>query len=185
MIEQFTEDKATRLLSSFSCSEDFDIEDFLHNKAIEFEKLSKARTYLVFNQEQLKRKQSPLIICGYITIALKVLSVPSNLSNRKRKEIDGFSAKHHGKQIDDFPCYLIGQLARNSDVSSDIISGKELIDFACDIIASAAESVGGRYIMIECRDEEKLIRFYENNFFSEISRISDQNKPMVQMIRKI
>lgn len=32
------------LLSSFSCEKDEDIEYFLHNRAIEFEKLSKART---------------------------------------------------------------------------------------------------------------------------------------------
>ena len=46
-----------KLLSSFSCKKDKDIEFFLHNRAIEFEKLSKARTYLVFDQEQLEHKE--------------------------------------------------------------------------------------------------------------------------------
>ena len=41
----------SELLSSFSCEKDGDIEFFLHNKAIEFEKLSKTRTYLILNQE--------------------------------------------------------------------------------------------------------------------------------------
>ena len=50
---------------------------------------------------------------------------------------------------------------------------------------SSVEAVGGRYMMIECRDTEKLIRFYQNNSFKEISRIPDKDQPMVQMIRKI
>ena len=57
--------------------------------------------------------------------------------------------------------------------------------FACDIIAASVEAVGGRYMIIECRDTEKLIRFYQNNSFKEISRIPDKDQPMVQMIRKI
>ena len=107
------------------------------------------------------------------------------MSNRMRKELDGFSAKIHGEQINDFPCYLIGQLSKNSNVSSEELSGKQLIDFAADIIAMAVEAVGGRYMMIECRNEEKLIQFYKDNYFNEVARIPDGNQPMVQMIRKI
>lgn len=154
---------------------------------MEFEKLSKSRTYLICDQEQLEdeNNREPLKIYGYISLALKILSVPNTTSNRLRKELDGFNAKIHGEQISDFPCYLIGQLSRASNVSKDSISGEELIAFACDIIASAARSVGGRYIMIECRSTPKLIQFYEQNDFHEIARIPDNGLPMVQMIRKI
>lgn len=175
----------SELLSSFSCEKDEDIEYFLHNRSIEFEKLSKARTYLVLDKKQLENKEKPLMVYGYISIALKILSVPQDMSNRMRKELDGFSAKIHGEQIGDFPCYLIGQLSKNSNVKSEGISGKQLIDFASDIIATSVEAVGGRYMMIECRDEEKLIQFYKDNYFSEVARIPDKNQPMVQMIRKI
>lgn len=175
----------SELLSSFSCEKDEDIEYFLHNRSIEFEKLSKARTYLVLDKKQLENKEKPLMVYGYISIALKILSVPQDMSNRMRKELDGFSAKIHGEQIGDFPCYLIGQLSKNSNIKSEGISGKQLIDFASDIIATSVEAVGGRYMMIECRDEEKLIQFYKDNYFSEVARIPDENQPMVQMIRKI
>ena len=186
MIKEMKEgNELTELLSSFSCDKDEDIEYFLHNRAIEFEKLSKARTYLVFDQEQLENKEKNLTIYAYISIALKILSVPKDMSNRMRKELDGFSAKIHGEQISDFPCYLIGQLSKNSNAKSEEISGKQLIDFASDIIAASVEAVGGRYMMIECRDEKKLIEFYKNNYFSEVARIPDFNQPMVQMIRKI
>ena len=100
-------------------------------------------------------------------------------------ELDGFSAKFHGDPIREIPCYLIGQLARNSNVTKESVSGMQLIDFALQVIAKSVESVGGRYVMIECHDNEKLIGFYNANMFTEISRIPDKENTMVQMIRKI
>lgn len=102
-----------------------------------------------------------------------------------QKHVHSFSAKIHGEQIRDFPCYLIGQLSKNSNAKPEEISGKQLIDFASDIIATSVEAVGGRYMMIECRNEKKRIQFCKDNYFSEIARIPDENQPMVQMIRKI
>ena len=136
LINEFEEDRELKpLLSSFSCEKDEDIEHFLHNRAIEFESLSKARTYLIFNEEELLSKDiTEQTVYGYISIALKILSVPDDTSNRMRKEIDGFSAKIHGERISDFPCYLIGQLSRNSKVSRDSISGEQLLNFAEDVI---------------------------------------------------
>ena len=147
--------------------------------------MSKARTYLIFNSEDLETGKDHPVIYGYISLALKILTVPASVSNRMRKELDGFNAKIHGQQISDFPCYLIGQLAKNSDIKNNTVTGSELLYAAFDIIASAAEAVGGRYMMIECRNEEKLLRFYEDNSFTEIDRIPDEDVPMVQMIRKI
>lgn len=177
-----------QLLSSFSCEQDRDIERFLRSRAVEFERLSKSRTYLICDEEQLadtEDKKDALIIYGYISLALKILSVPDTVSNRVRKELDGFHAKLHGQQIQEFPCYLIGQLSRSSNVPKDAVSGKQLIGFACDVAAAAVDAVGGRYIMAECRNEEKLIRFYERNHFREIARVSDKDQTMVQLIRRL
>ena len=178
----------SQVLSSFSCERDEDIENFLHSRAVEFEKLSKARTYLICDEEQISKEEfylDQLKIYGYVAIALKILSVPEEWSNRKRKELDGLSAKIHGEPIKDFSCYLIGQLSRNSKVSHDSISGKDLLQMAYDVIAAAVDAVGGRYMMIECREEKKLVDFYLANGFEEIQRSSDGTHIMVQMIRKI
>ena len=178
----------SQILSSFSCERDEDIENFLYSKAVEFEKLSKARTYLICDEEQISKEGfylEQLKIYGYVAIALKILSVPEEWSNRKRKELDGLSAKIHGEPIKDFSCYLIGQLSRNSKVSHDSISGKDLLQMAYDVIAAAVDAVGGRYMMIECREEKKLVDFYLANGFEEIQRSSDGTHIMVQMIRKI
>ncbi len=181
-------DLLSQILSSFCCEQDEDIDNFLHNRAVEFEKLSKARTYLICDEDQMLSDDfylDQLIIYGYIAIAQKVLSVPEDWSIRKRKEIDGLNGKIHGEPIRDFSCYLIGQLSRNSNVPKDSISGKQLLQYAYDVIATAVDAVGGRYMMIECQDEEKLIEFYTNNEFQEVNLSKDGSRPMVQMIRKI
>lgn len=185
LIDSLEDSALTELLSSFSCTKDADIEHFLHYRSKEFEILSKARTYLIFDSEDLEAGARQPVIYGYISLALKILSVPTSVSNRMRKELDGFNAKIHGQPISDFPCYLIGQLSKNSSVKDNPVTGRELLSTACDIIASASEAVGGRYMMIECRNDEKLLKFYADNSFSEIDRIPDEDIPMVQMIRKI
>ena len=58
-------------------------------------------------------------------------------------------------------------------------------DLAYDTISAALNLVGGRYLMIECRNIQSLIQFYKRNHFSEISNISDGAVSMVQVIRKI
>lgn len=187
LIDELEEDKELNfLLSSFSCKQDTDIEHFLHNRAVEFEKLSKSRTYLILDEDELLSKDIlNQTIYGYISLALKILSVPENISNRKRQELDGFSAKLYGEVIKDFPCYLIGQLARSSNVNANAIKGRQILELAESVIARAVNSVGGRYVMIECRDDIKLTKFYEDNDFEEIARIPDNGQPMVQMIKRI
>ncbi len=93
-------------------------------------------------------------------MAVKVFTVPETTSNRKRQQLDGFSAKEHGELISNFPCYLIGQLARNSNVPKESITGTEILSIAYSIIGEAVKAVGGRNILIECRNTEKLVKFY-------------------------
>ena len=84
------------ILSSFSCAYDEDIQNFLHNRAIDFENLLKSRTYLVIDEEQFENPTfslDKLTIYGYISLAVKVFTVPEKTSNRQRQQLDGFSAK--------------------------------------------------------------------------------------------
>ncbi|MBD5128668.1 MAG: hypothetical protein HDT43_01900 [Ruminococcaceae bacterium] len=173
------------LLSSFSCSQDKDIEDFLHNRAIDFERINKARTYLVCDDNVLQA-EGKLIILGYFSTALKVLDIPENISNRFRKRLDGMAAKLYGNAIKSIPCYLIGQLAKNSAIPDEqSINGSELIDCAISIIRSAETLVGGRYVLIECHDNPKLLKFYEDNDFKAFAEIPYKTVPMVQMLRPL
>lgn len=184
-MEQLGEDSEAlnRYLSSFFCEKDADIESFLKTRAAAFEKLSKSRTYLVVDEDKLT--DGEFVILGYFTLALKVLIIPVDKSIRSRQELDGFSGKIYGEPIREIPCYLIGQIARNSAVEKTAVSGNELMEQAISVIQMSASAVGGRYVLIECHDDTNLIRFYERNAFHEFARMPMGETPMVQMIRKI
>lgn len=185
LIEQLEEDKGLiqSILSSFVCEKDADIELFLHNKSVEFERIAKSRTYLLCDEE--KMEDGEILILGYFALSLKVLILPEKMSVRERKEIDGYRGKIHGLPIREVPCFLIGQLAKNMNVDMPEVTGKMLLDKACAVIYSAMLSVGGRYIMVECRDNENLLKFYRENGFVEFLREAEGDKTMVQMLRRV
>ena len=185
LIEQEGEDRdlLEDILSSFSCELDADIQSFLHTKAVEFENISKSRTYFLCDPDKMEKGE--FLILGYFALSLKVLILPDDMSVRARKEIDGYRGKIHGIPIREVPCFLIGQLAKNSNIDSTILSGRELLEAAFSVIYSAMSAVGGRYVMIECRDEEKLLKFYKDNGFEEFLREPEGQMPMVQMLCRL
>lgn len=160
-------------LSSFSCDKDKDIENFLRDKSITFEKSSKTRTYIALSND--------FKILGYVSLALKSLEIPEDTSKSLRKSMDGLG----NKEIASTPCYLIGQLARNSNVSKEIITGDDLMNFALSTIKGIQQVIGGRVVLIECKNENKLIKFYEKHQFKKLSQIPNGSTEMVQMVKII
>ena len=120
---------------------------------------------------------------GYFALSLKVLIVPDNMSVRARKELDGYRGKIHGKPIREIPCFLIGQLDTTFNVIDNVITGEQLITCAMAVIKSVQEQIGGRYVMIECHNIDKLINFYKQNGFFEFDK--DDEFDMVQMLMSI
>ena len=82
------------------------------------------------DKKDLENGKEHPVIYGYISLALKILTVPAYVSNRLRRELDGYNAKIHGQQISDFPCYLIGQLSKNSEVRDNPVTGSDLLNIA-------------------------------------------------------
>jgi hypothetical protein len=139
--------------------------------------VSKSRTYLFFDVTA----ESDILI-GYFTLALQVFSIGDlNLSNSKIKEFDGISAKKYGEKITDLPVYLIGQLAKNHEYA-DIYNGRDLLESALSEILKSQEFVGGRLVLVESKNEEKLTKFYSNNGFTLIQQDTDK---LLQFIRVI
>ncbi|MCM1276150.1 MAG: hypothetical protein NC299_12440 [Lachnospiraceae bacterium] len=130
--------------------------------------------------------EGKLVVLGYFSTALKVLDIPENISNNFRKKLDGMAATLHGEVIKSAPCYLIGQLAKNSNIPDEqSIGGSDLINSAISVIRSAETFVGGRYVLIECRDNPKLLKFYADNDFKTFAAIPFKGEPMVQMLRPL
>ncbi|WP_083996379.1 hypothetical protein [Desulfosporosinus acididurans] len=112
-------------------------------------------------------------ILAYFSLALKSLKLDNSLSKTRIKKIDGLSNK-----IEDTSVYLLGQLGKNEPYQKDI-QGKEILEkYVFPLVTQAVKYVGGRIILIECANKEKLISFYGNNGFVYL-----QEDEYVQMIR--
>ena len=96
------------ILNTFSSRKNNNVEDFLHNKAIFFEKSSISTTHLIFNNNDT--------LLGYFSVANKSLILPNerfeNLSNSKQKKL-----MQRGQKVGNafylVNSYLLGQLGKN------------------------------------------------------------------------
>jgi len=174
------EQKAQELISIFLCSKDNDVENFLRSRAIAFEKMGKSRTFLIFDESKEDFK-----LLAYFTLALQVLKIPESFSNRRIKQLDGFNAKIRGERILEFPTILIGQLAKN-DLYKDCLSGFELMQYCLSTLLDGQVRLGGRIVMLECKDIPYLIHFYEQFGFNKLDRDCQEgdNIQLVKILRE-
>ena len=164
MIEILGEDEVKPILSSFLCPLNRDIENFLRYRAIEFSKRGFAKTHLVFwsTDDGLSKE-----LVGYYTITSKVIKIErSCVSSREARKLreHGIFDNKTNEYIVSAP--LIGQLGKNYAEGNDtLISGSELLQLAIEKVKKVQKEIGGRFVYLECEENDKLIRFYENNNF--------------------
>lgn len=175
-----TAEEINSLLFSFECKStntgSSDVEYFLHNKAIQFEKTDLARTYLVLSSY----KGRPYL-SGYFSITNKSLVIPrrqyKNFSNSLKKKLMGLG--HQTEQNNyEIKGYLLGQLGKNySDIAkkANRVSGKDLLAIAYGKINEAYIITGGRILFLECENHEKLKNFYEDNGFRMLEDYESAN----------
>lgn len=118
-------------------------------------------------------------ILAFFSLSTKVLHLPDELTKSQRKKIDGLYSS-----ISEISTFLIGQIAKN-DKSKNAISGKEILDYACNFIEQVSSIIGGRIILIELKKEEKLINFYKKNKFYLLDNKTDNEEKLLQMIKII
>ena len=169
-LHEFDEGDVSNRLKKFICTRDSDREDFLHSKAVIFEKKSMARTYLAIIDD---------MIAGYFTLSIRCLQVPDDqnisksLSKRMNIDPDNNVAQ----------CYLLGQLGK-ADYSYKGM-GADLLEDAVAIVKQANELVGCRVIRLDCMDE--LIPYYEQHGFTYlcVTDPTEDKPPIYQMIQII
>lgn len=105
--EEIGEPELRRILSSFSCLKNTDVENFLKNSAIDFTKKNQSVTYLVFSAEDDQ-------LVGYFSIALKPLTVKAkSVSKTILKKIARISEIDEQTESYTMSAYLIAQLGKN------------------------------------------------------------------------
>jgi hypothetical protein len=144
LLEQFKE---------FRCERDLDIQLFLQNKAIDYERAGYSRTYIYQLYDQ--NKEGILQIVAYFTVAITSVSFTDISRNRKVKVLGGFPGRD---TQDHFAGLLIAQLGRNDNFDKTIIDSKRMIADAEGIITRGRKYLGGKLIYIDCK--EPLIQLY-------------------------
>lgn len=164
IIEQLGEDATKSILSSFSCPLNKDIENFIKYKSIEFSKRTTAKTHLVFWQTE-DQKFNELV--GYYTITSKVITIDRTvLSNTEAKKLKNQGIYDSVKQEYTVSAPLIAQLGKNfTDGNDTLISGTDLLQLAVNKIHKIQREIGGRFMYLECEDNEKLLTFYKKHNF--------------------
>lgn len=150
------------MFSRFECPLNTEVENFLRDRSIEFEKMGLSRTYFIFTSYKNEN-----ILIGYYAIAVKQISMVNNVSINNRKKISGYANKK------ECAIYLIGQLGKNYKDNIDkkhLITGKELIRMAIEKILLAHQIIGGRAIVVECEDKCQLRQFYESMGFALVDK---------------
>ncbi len=161
--ESYEETSVKEVFSCFHCSKDADVDHFLKDCAIQHEKQKLARTYLILDDDELKKGNIKLN--GYFTIAIKSLKFSETISNTTKKDM----AK--SKTCTHVAGYLLAQLAK--DDTMDKGYGKIILDTAVAYIKNAQKCVGGRFVYIDCKD--CLIDYYKKNSFKYIQKNQDDN----------
>ena len=107
------------------------------------------------------------VISGYFAIANKSTTIKKFiLSNTKRKKILKYAEYDNDIKGYNIALPLIGQLGKNYYNGYDkLITGDILLKFACSKIKETQDILGGRYVFLECEDNDKLKSFYESNGF--------------------
>ena len=160
-LDNFGEVPLNILLRSFSCPLNWEIEDFLLTKAVDFALKKISMTYLVFNEDNQ--------LLGYYTLTHKSILIPSaNLSKTSQKKIGRFSSLEQEAQSYQTSAFLIAQLGKNmSFANGKAIKGNELLQCAFDVLSKVQRLIGGGIVFLECGENLKLINFYQQNKFKE------------------
>lgn len=167
MMEQVGEEKLKEILSNFSCPLNEDVENFLTQKAILFEKNGYSATHLVFASYK-----DAVVLVGYYALANKTVIIKGkDLKGNWRSRLNRFATFDEETKQYYIALPLIGQLGKNfTNGYNKLITGDDLLDMACEKIRGVQSLVGGRIAYLECEDIPQLTQFYEANGFKAFAK---------------
>ena len=200
LLKKHSKSKTIKLLKTFFCPANKDVEDFLHRNAIKFELSGLSRTYIWYLEE-------PTQVVAYFTIALKAISLDEKILESIKQEVSienleevlgdllkGFPLKEQNKQI---PVYLIGQVGKIPQVEK--LNGY-LVKVALRKIEEASEIVGGKIVVLDVdttplhesknkkgeRSLKSLLNLYKELKFKELYKYpGNKEKTYLRLYRKL
>lgn len=175
LLQVKSEEQIRTILNDFESPLNPDIESFLKYKAVEFSKSAIAKTYLVMASYQGANQ-----IAGYFSVSgsksFVVKTKGNEISKSMKRRFNKFGTYDAVLKQYHIAAPLIGQLGKNYKYE-ELITGDELLTMAVDMLRHVQSLVGGKFIYLECENNEKLIEFYIRNgfkVFGERSLDSDE-----------
>lgn len=167
------------ILRQFKSRERNSIEDFLHNKAIDFEKNSLSATHLIYNEYGDR-------LLGYFTLANKSLII-SKEDFEKMSKTQQKKLSQSGRILENGSCivnsFLLAQIGKNYD-NSENISGFDILDLSYSLLSVVKEIINIKYMWLECENNKSLINFYLKYGFNLLEYYNSKNG-LKAMILKI
>ena len=163
LLNTSSETEVATLLGQFKCSKNADLQDFLHNKAVDYEKKDRSRTFLLVESGRVE---------AFFSLALNVLDT-ANLSNTIKKKLSPINSKDDAH----IACFLIGQLGRDD---SSAVKGQDILKVAISSLQTSRKLLGGKFILVDAVNNDKIIDFYVANGFKAIS--VDEDKQTIKMV---
>lgn len=84
-------------------------------------------------------------------------------------------------KITEFPAILIGQLGKN-DLYPGPISGSEVMEYCLLTLLKGQARLGGRIVMLECKDVPYIISLYKSFGFQKLEKEYEEGE-LLQMIK--
>lgn len=157
------------------------VEDFLHNKAIDFERNSLSATHLIYDENGER-------LLGYFTLANKSLIISKeDFEKMSKTEQKRFSQS--GRILENGSCivnsFLLAQIGKNYNIlDSEYINGFDILDLSYSLLSVVKEIINTKYVWLECENNKSLINFYLKYGFNLLEHYNSKNG-LKTMILKI
>ncbi len=153
-IEKLSENNL-RFTKEFDCG-DCDLNEFLKEDAVPYQKGKIAVTYLCFYGE---------VLIGYYSLSNDAIEIKGKAKNIMEKL---------KKRQKTYPAIKIGRMGIDKNFSRVGI-GTKIINVVFGTALIQSDSIGCRYICVDAYNKPEVIAFYENNNFKKIkSKIREE-----------
>ena len=129
-----------------------------------FEKQSLCATHLIFDDDYPDHQ-----MLGYFSLSFKEVQLHTDVSIGKAKKLKS-NKKGEQRRVRSF---LIGQLGKNFSVQNNPLDLDKILLEVFNRVEIARKEIGGKSVVLECEDTQKLIDLYERHGFKFLQKDED------------
>lgn len=134
----------------------------MRKKAVSFLQRGWCSVYLLVDEREFE--EGHIKIEAYFTLSHKTL-IPADATKARIKDAAGFKGSQslHFVLIGQFGKYI--EQSEDGKIVSSSLSSKEILDNAFEVIRASSSLIPCRCVLVECSDNEKVHKVYQNYQF--------------------